>query len=123
MTAIQIVGASIAGLTLAATLKRSDWDVTLYDDRLGSSGLGTALGMWPSAMRALETIGVASAIRDRGVHLSGAVLRDRHGEVLRRLTNQDVWLVTRPDLLGVLREAVLGDVPARTRGVLTTPRR
>ena len=117
MTAIQIVGASIAGLTLAATLKRSDWDVTLYDDRLGSSGLGTALGMWPSAMRALETIGVASAVRDRGVHLSGAVLRDRHGEVLRRLTNQDVWL------LGVLREAVLGDVPARTRGVLTTPRR
>ena len=110
MTRVDIVGAGVAGLALAATLRRPQWQVTVHDPRWDVPDVGTAFGIWPSAMAALDTIGLADDVRTSGVRCPTAVIRDASGSPLKRLSGQDVWLVSRPDLVGILRAAVPVDV-------------
>ena len=45
MPTIDIIGAGVAGLALAAALDRPGWRVRLHDDRPEEARVGTAFGM------------------------------------------------------------------------------
>ncbi len=113
MTTVDIVGGGIAGLTLAATLRRPDWDVVLHEQgpRRDEPAVGTAFGLWPAAMTALDRIGLANTIRSLGVHVSKASFRDTQNRILTALPEQDVVMVARTTLHRALRDAL----PDRTQ--------
>lgn len=106
---IAIVGGGIAGLTLAAALDPGRFEVRVHEAQPERSAIGGALGMWPSALRALARIGARSAVEAAGGRPSVGALRAITGEPLAggRL---DLLMVPRPALLAALRAALPGSV-------------
>lgn len=115
---ISIVGGGIAGLALAAILDPARFDVTVYEEHPDRRGLGTALGMWPAAQRALRRAGAASVL-DSAVDVLDGSLRTIHGEVLAtpQTPAQSLSLVGRTDLLDALSCAVPASVQRVTARV------
>lgn len=107
------MGGGIGGLAAAGALHRAGWQVTLFERETGISGAGTALGMWPSALAALDTIGVGSRVRALGtpqasaefLRADGSRIGTLSAERLRRRTGDPVYLLSRPALLRLLYAA------------------
>ena len=119
MPTITILGGGVAGLTLAATLDSTAYDVTLIERNPASSKVPTAFGIWPFALAALERIKLADGLRDRGLLLTSGVISADSARRPVTLTKQDAdtWLITRPALLELLDEAVPDTVDREQRHV------
>jgi len=110
---VAIVGGGIGGLASAGALHRDGWSVNLFERERDPSGDGTALGIWPSALRALDRLGIGAAVRERATaqRLARFVRPDGHsiGRIdaasLVRRTGDPVYLLSRPALLELLRSA------------------
>lgn len=103
---VEIIGGGIGGLALAALLRRLGRRVRVHERASALPETGTALGMWPAAMTVLDRLGVGDRVREHGVAQRVGDLRRPDGTVLARVdTGRDVWLVTRPQLLGWLAAA------------------
>ncbi|ACQ80555.1 monooxygenase FAD-binding [Beutenbergia cavernae DSM 12333] len=102
---VDVVGGGVAGLALAGMLPRS-WDIHLHERARSMRTVPTALGIWPEAMAALDTIGVGPDVRRQATHLDRARMHDRAGRVLIGVTDQDVWLIGRTALLDQLWSAL-----------------
>ncbi|PFG29283.1 FAD-dependent oxidoreductase [Paramicrobacterium agarici] len=103
-----IIGAGIAGLAVGRALLQDGWDVTLYERADGLPPTGTALGMWPEAMAALGRLGVADAVREKGVLQRGASFLRPDGSTFARVASREpAYLVSRPVLHELLYEGVL----------------
>lgn len=108
-----IVGGGIGGLAAAVALDAAGWQITVYEREAGLSGAGTALGIWPSAMAALDALGIGDRVRRLGVAQTGAEflradgsrIGRLDGENLRRRTGDPVYLLSRPALLELLLAA------------------
>lgn len=109
-----IVGGGIGGLATAIGLIGEGWQVTVFERADDLPKTGTGLGMWPSAMRALDQLGVGVAARAAGRPQANGHLRRNDGsliatldvERLARKQGEPVYLLSRPALLRVLAEAV-----------------
>jgi len=121
VTTVHIVGAGIAGLTLAATVQRPDWEIVLHEQgrRRDEIEVGTAFGLWPAAMTALGQIGLADKIRMSGIHASRASIRDARNRLLTSLPEQDVVMIGRTALQRVLFAALPDGVQWRNARVTT----
>ncbi|WP_199432340.1 FAD-dependent monooxygenase [Qaidamihabitans albus] len=115
-----IVGGGIGGLAAAIHLRDHGWEAEIFERAAGLPATGTALGMWPGALAALDTLGVGAAVRDRGRGQTGGTFRRPDGTpiasidvaALQRRTGDALYLVSRPLLLGLLAER-LGPEPPR----------
>ncbi|HEX5595371.1 MAG TPA: FAD-dependent monooxygenase, partial [Micromonosporaceae bacterium] len=111
---VGIIGGGIGGLAAAIALHRAGWTVRVFERSAGLDRAGTALGMWPAALRALDTLGL-------GAHVRATAALQRGGEFLRpdgsRIATIDVpatrgsdsslvYLLSRPALLRLLAEAL-----------------
>ncbi|HWM17195.1 MAG TPA: FAD-dependent oxidoreductase, partial [Microbacterium sp.] len=102
-----IIGAGIAGLTAGHALLQAGWSVEIRERSARPPTTGTALGMWPEAMRALDSIGFGDRIRARSIHQAGGAILRADGRMITRLTpNLSAHLVTRPVLLETLAGAL-----------------
>ena len=119
MPTITILGGGVAGLTLAATLDPTAYDVTLIERNPGYSRVPTAFGIWSFALDALERIKLADGLRDRGLLLTSGVITADSARRPVTFTKQgaDTWLITRPALLQLLDEAVPDTVDREQRHV------
>ncbi|MDP9794652.1 2-polyprenyl-6-methoxyphenol hydroxylase-like FAD-dependent oxidoreductase [Catenuloplanes nepalensis] len=112
-TDVVIAGGGIGGLTAAIALRRAGLRVTVRERDPALPATGTALGIWPAALRALDAIGVGDQVRRAGVRQrSGAFLRPDGSRIaaidldrLHRRTGDHVFLLSRPALLGILHRA------------------
>ncbi|OJF12693.1 FAD-dependent oxidoreductase [Couchioplanes caeruleus] len=108
-----IIGGGIGGLATAIALHRFGWQVTVHERDASIPGTGTALGMWPSALRALDSLGIGNDVRSRGRPQQGGEFRRPDGSTIgvmdtarmQRRTGDAVYLLSRPALLGLLRQA------------------
>jgi 2-polyprenyl-6-methoxyphenol hydroxylase-like FAD-dependent oxidoreductase len=107
-----VVGGGIGGLTAAIALRRAGWQVTGYERAEALPAAGTALGIWPAALRALERIGVDARAVGRP-QPSGALLRPDGRrlaaidmDALTARVGEPVRLITRPTLLRLLFDAL-----------------
>ncbi|MCE1180265.1 MAG: FAD-dependent monooxygenase [Micrococcales bacterium] len=111
---IAIVGGGIAGLTLAAALDLSRCEVTLHEAQPERAGIGSALGLWPSALRALDRIGAGDSLRRLGAGVSSGALRRADGRPIVRASAvgplRGPLMLPRADLLGALEHAVPSSV-------------
>ncbi|MFG3690573.1 FAD-dependent oxidoreductase [Micromonospora sp. NPDC047740] len=111
---VAIIGGGIGGLAAAVALDQRGWRPTVYEREPDLSGAGTALGIWPAALRALDTIGLGDRVRTLGQpQRAGTFQRLDGGRIaaidvakLERRTGDPVILLSRPALLALLCEAV-----------------
>ncbi|MFI7742904.1 FAD-dependent oxidoreductase [Kocuria rhizosphaericola] len=119
-----IIGAGIAGLATARGLLGAGWDVHVLERSPGLPRTGTALGMWPEAMRALDRLAVGEQVRADSVEQRGArLLRPDGTEIAHLGPERTGRLVPRPALLAALAEGLPPDViawnaPVADHGVL-----
>ncbi len=104
-----VVGAGIAGLATALALRGVGWSVAVHERDTGPARGGTALGMWPEAMAALDELAVGERVRRSATHVRGASILDPCGHLLGRVPeSRGVHLVPREQLLA----ALLDQLPA-----------
>lgn len=102
-----IIGAGIAGTAAARGLLRAGWSVQVLERNGSLPGSGTALGMWPEAMRALDALGAGSAVRSGSVEQPGArLLRPDGSEIAALGKGRAVRLVPRTVLLEALADGL-----------------
>lgn len=111
---VLIVGGGIGGLASAIGLSRAGWRVTVRERATGLAGVGTGLGIWPEAVRALDRLGLGDALRHRALRQAAGDIRRPDGRrvatidtgKLERRTGEPVYLVSRPALLDILHSAL-----------------
>jgi 2-polyprenyl-6-methoxyphenol hydroxylase-like FAD-dependent oxidoreductase len=101
-----VVGAGMAGLTLAVALKRAGIDCEIVEIREHLSEPGTGISLQGPALRALQAVGLAEACIARGFGYSSFKACDAQGNVtgtveLPRLLGPD-----RPATVGIMRHWV-----------------
>jgi 2-polyprenyl-6-methoxyphenol hydroxylase-like FAD-dependent oxidoreductase len=109
-----VVGGGIGGLAVANGLTRAGWTVTVFERAAAQPTTGTGLGIWPSALRALDRLGLGGAARAAGRRQpSGAIRRPDGSRIatidvdrVERQHGEPVYLLSRPALLGLLADAL-----------------
>ncbi|MFE7506284.1 FAD-dependent oxidoreductase [Promicromonospora sp. NPDC057488] len=113
-----IIGAGIAGTATAIGLTRAGWHVTLHERATHPETSGAAHGMWPTAITALDQLGVGDAARAIATPQRAGAVRRPDGTLLARLDAEritrhpgdHVRLIARRDLAHLLGTAL----PAET---------
>lgn len=85
-----VVGAGIGGLVAAIALRRRSVEVTVVERAADPREIGAGITLWPNAMRALRTLGLADAVIAAGAPALSGEIRSRRGEVLSRPTFDDL---------------------------------
>ncbi|OSM43017.1 FAD-dependent monooxygenase [Nesterenkonia sp. PF2B19] len=105
-----VVGAGISGLAVGRALLAAGWEVELRERAHGLPEAGTALGMWPEALAALDALGVGDRVRHAGAVQHGAAfLRPDGTEIAAVRTPAPAVLLSRPALHRFLWEGKLED--------------
>ncbi|MGW6060479.1 FAD-dependent monooxygenase [Streptomyces sp. NPDC055189] len=115
--AATIVGGGIGGLAAAIALHRRGWHVEVLERAPEFTEIGAGISLWPNALRALEALGLADAVRELGAVEATGGVRDRRGRWLSRTDNAELTrrfghplvVLHRADLLRVLTEALPAD--------------
>ncbi|MFI2487572.1 FAD-dependent oxidoreductase [Promicromonospora kroppenstedtii] len=113
-----IIGAGIAGTATAIGLTRAGWHVTVHERATHPETSGAALGMWPTAITALDQLGAGDAVRAVATPQHAGTVRRPDGTLLARLDTEritrhpgdHVRLIARRDLAHILGTAL----PAET---------
>ena len=110
-----IVGAGIAGLTLAGLLARQGKSPVVIDRRPDGAGLGYALALWPHGSRVFHALGVHEEFVAASEPMRTYVARGATGELLTRsplphsiASFGHLGIIPRADLLGMLHGALDG---------------
>lgn len=105
MTTVRIIGGGIAGATLAATLERPDWAVTVHERRAQTPALDTAFALFPQALRALQPSGLRPAVEAAGVRIDAAQILTAEGRPLLRPPRLGALMIGRARLHSLLSAA------------------
>lgn len=83
MVKVLIVGAGIAGLTLAKLLSRANHDVLVIEKHKKIKHLGYVLGLWPNGVEMLRKIGIAKKIVSKSVIIEHQAMYLSSGALLK----------------------------------------
>ena len=81
---VAVVGGGICGLTTALALQRRGVEATVYEAASDYRPVGAGILLQTNALLALERLGIADRVADRGVPLSEVRLLSPSGRVLKR---------------------------------------
>ncbi|BEL03430.1 FAD-dependent monooxygenase [Actinoplanes sichuanensis] len=100
-----IIGGGIGGLATAIALGNDGWRVTVHERDSALPITGTALGMWPAALRALDALKTGHAVRETGTRQESGEVRRPDGSrivTIRTPAADPIHLISRPALLKIL---------------------
>jgi FAD-dependent urate hydroxylase len=110
---ILIVGAGLAGLSLARALRQAGLAPEVIEREAGWGVAGTGMYLPANGVRALQTLGLAGAVAVRGTRISRQRLVDHRGHLLADIDLQQLWggvgpclALPRTELHQILREGV-----------------
>jgi 2-polyprenyl-6-methoxyphenol hydroxylase-like FAD-dependent oxidoreductase len=112
-----IIGGGIGGLATAIALRRIGVETRVFERRAGFDEVGAGLSLWPNGVRALEAMGLGSAVRARGIREMESALRTWDGRLLvaanaaqlETLLGDVSLVIHRGELLRMLRSQVPDD--------------
>jgi 2-polyprenyl-6-methoxyphenol hydroxylase-like FAD-dependent oxidoreductase len=90
MTSVVVVGAGIGGLAAAVALRQAGADVTVFERAPELQPLGAGLSLWPNAVRALRSLGVADMIEKADVPRGEAGLWRWDGRALATTRSPEI---------------------------------
>lgn len=93
---IEIAGAGLAGLTVAAALARRGWSVRVHERSPALREIGAGIYLWENAVRALEAVGAYEAVAAKGERIHSPELRDHRHRLLQREWLREGRLYTVP---------------------------
>lgn len=113
-----VVGAGIGGLAAAGALRRAGWAVQVLEQAGRLEPVGAGLTLWPTAVLALDTLGVGPAVRELAHPLDRSSIRTASGRWLSRIDTSryparfgaPLVAVHRADLHRVLLDAAGSDL-------------
>jgi 2-polyprenyl-6-methoxyphenol hydroxylase-like FAD-dependent oxidoreductase len=118
-TSIAIIGGGIGGLSAAALLLRSGFDVQVYEQAKNLGEVGAGINIGPNASRILYRIGIADELGRIGVKPASfdqrrwddgrLLLRSPLGEAVETAFGAPYYTFHRGDLHRALTHAVAGD--------------
>jgi 2-polyprenyl-6-methoxyphenol hydroxylase-like FAD-dependent oxidoreductase len=105
----EVIGAGLAGLTVAAVLAQLGWSVRVHERTEELREIGAGIYLWENALRALEVVGAYDAVASRGERILDTQLRDHRHRVLQRewLRCGRLYTVLRSDLHQALANAAV----------------
>ncbi|MET9633748.1 FAD-dependent monooxygenase [Lentzea sp. NPDC006480] len=111
---VVVAGGGIGGLATAVALHQRGIPVVVLERAPEFREIGAGLSLWPNAMRALDSLGLAAQVRAAGAVETGGGVRDRAGRWLSRTDNAAIerrhgWplvVVHRAELLRILVSAL-----------------
>lgn len=113
---ILIVGGGVAGLTLAALLRRRGITPRIVEKAPDLHHAGYMLGLYPIGSRVLHGLGLYDAFREKTVPMSTYRMGNGEGEIVHRYAMDflddrygPILQCTRPELLHLLEHAVGDD--------------
>ena len=110
-----IVGGGLGGISTALALRRRGFDVALFERGPRFMEVGAGLGIWMNGMRAMQELGLAEALVAAGSpnefveirsHRGPQLLELKVGELARKYSVRPPLMIKRPELMGVLAEAL-----------------
>jgi 2-polyprenyl-6-methoxyphenol hydroxylase-like FAD-dependent oxidoreductase len=110
-----IIGGEIGGLAAAVALRQVGIEAVVYERATELREVGAGLILWPNALRALEMLGLAEAVRAVSLAAGGSALLTKEGvrllggptgAALERDFRTPAAAVHRAELLGVLLQAL-----------------
>lgn len=120
MTRVSIIGAGVAGLSAAISLRRSGVEVTVYEQSPGLKELGAGIILAPNAVRLLDTFGLGAEIRARAcaatAHVfqrwadASTILREEYGPDFVARFGTPSLSIHRGELVGILAGALPTDL-------------
>ncbi len=81
---VEVVGAGIAGLTVASLLGRDGWKVRIHERANPIQRVGSAIFLKENGLRVLDTIGVSPPVTRAGQRLAGIEMYGDGGRLLVR---------------------------------------
>ena len=106
MVRIATVGGGIGGLTTALALKEFGIESEVYEQAPALLDVGAAIALWPNAMRVLERIKLANAIREQAGEMREIRWLDQRGNLVNRIPIFDAVALHRADLQSTLLHAL-----------------
>ena len=110
---ILIVGAGLAGLSLARALRQAGLAPQVIEREAGRGGAGTGIYLPANGVRALRTLGLEGAVAARGTRIPSQRLLDHRGHLLADIDLHRLWAdvgpclaMPRTELHQILREGV-----------------
>ncbi|TXS10842.1 FAD-dependent monooxygenase [Streptomyces sp. NBC_01201] len=129
-SAAVVIGSGIGGLTAAAALHRSGWQVTVLERAASLEPVGAGISLAPNSQRALDVIGLGDQVRSLAVWQGDGGMRTPSGRWLARTDSAaaaerfggPLVLLHRAALIGLLRARLPGSaVHTGTPARLVTP--
>jgi 2-polyprenyl-6-methoxyphenol hydroxylase-like FAD-dependent oxidoreductase len=110
MVRIAIIGGGIGGLTAALAFQQFGYQAEVFEQAPALLEVGSAIALWPNAMRVLERLGVAEKILDYGGIVKELCWMNRDGFPMNRVSIFDgktpAIALHRSDLQGTLFHAL-----------------
>lgn len=93
---VEIAGAGLAGLTVAAALAGRGWSVRVHERGCELREIGAGIYLWENALRALEVVGAYDEVAAKGERVHCPELRDHRHRLLQREWLRDGRLIMAP---------------------------
>lgn len=114
---ILIVGAGVAGLTLAAMLQQRDMNPVVVEDAKEFGKIGYVIILMSAGGRILKGLGVHDQLHEHGVLVHNYDISDKNGDVMRSHEVNttfsplygDSFSIYRPDLVSVIKGGMKDD--------------
>jgi 2-polyprenyl-6-methoxyphenol hydroxylase-like FAD-dependent oxidoreductase len=102
---ILIAGGGIAGLTLAAALRRHGYEAELIERNARWEPVGGGIAVQPNAMRVLSGFGIGAAVQHAGAIVHRWQFLDQQGDLLSDIALEPLWNGVGP-FIGIERTAL-----------------
>ena len=111
---VGIIGGGIGGLAAAIALSARGAEVRVFEGAADRRREGVALLLWANAMKALGSLGIDEAVRERATAIDITEVRNARGDLLCELPicewsrsgSVPTVAVRRPDLVAALSRAL-----------------